>query len=287
MLTLSELKAQQDPLYSQYFNNPMLINPAFAGSLDRLYLGLAYRSQWSGMEGAPATLNFNGHLSLLENKIGVGAVVVQDKLGDITNTQYGATFAYRIKLTNSTFSFGMQTGFTRYATDPNAVLVLNPDKAFAPFSVTSFNVGAGLLLQNEKYTLSLSVPKLLANSANQDGVNVQTYSQNFYLYGAYTFYLNERVQLRPSTLLRATSGSPVSVDVNANFILSQKYTAGIFTRNANTYGILLQAVMNNYRLGYIFELPGKSSALNYNTHEVSLAISLDVLSSHNHSRTGL
>ena len=33
--------AQQDPLYSQYFNNPMLINPAFAGSNDRLYAGLA------------------------------------------------------------------------------------------------------------------------------------------------------------------------------------------------------------------------------------------------------
>lgn len=264
----------------------MLINPAFAGSMERLYAGVAYRSQWSGMDGAPATLNLNGHISLLENKIGVGVLVVQDKLGDIRNTQYGASAAYRIKLKNSTFSFGMQTAFTRYSTDPNAVLVLNPDKAFAPFNVTTFNIGAGFLLQSEKYVISLSAPRLFANSAIQDGINVQLYSQNFYLYGSYSFYVNERIQFKPSVLLRATGGTPASVDLNANLVLGQRYTAGVFTRSANTYGLLLQAVMNNYRLGYIFELPGKSSALNYNTHEVSLAISLDVLSSHNHSATG-
>lgn len=264
----------------------MLINPAFAGSMERLYAGVAYRSQWSGMDGAPTTLNFNGHLSLLENKIGVGALVVQDKLGDIKNTQYGAAVSYRIKLKNSTFSFGMQPGFTRYATDPNAVLVMNPDKAFAPFSVTNFNVGAGFLLQNEKYVLSVSVPKLMANSASQDGVLVQTNSQNFYLYGSYLFYVNERIQFKPSLLLRATGGTPASVDVNANLVLGQRYTAGVFTRSANTYGVLLQAVLDNYRFGYIFEVPGKSSSLVYNTHEVSLSISLSILDSHNHSSTG-
>ncbi|MBS1952147.1 MAG: hypothetical protein JST37_14160, partial [Bacteroidetes bacterium] len=52
------------------------------------------------------------------------------------------------------------------------------------------------------------------------------------------------------------------------------------------YGVLVQAIVNNFRLGYVFELPGKGSALHFNTHEVSLALSLDVLSSHNHSGTG-
>jgi type IX secretion system PorP/SprF family membrane protein len=286
ILLYAKANAQQDPLYSQYFNSPMLINPAFAGSLERLYAGVAYRSQWSGMEGAPATLNLNGHMSLLENKIGVGVLVVQDKLGDVRNTQYGALAAYRIKLKNSTFSFGMQTGFTRYSTDPNAVLLMNPDKAFAPFSVTSFNVGAGVLLQSERYVLSISVPKLMTNSTTQDGVNLQLYSQNFYLYGSYSFYLNERIQFKPSMLLRATGGTPASLDVNANLVLGQRYTAGVFTRSANTYGVLLQAVLDNYRFGYIFEIPGKSSSLAYNTHEISLAISLDVLSSHNHATAG-
>jgi hypothetical protein len=40
-------------------------------------------------------------------------------------------------------------------------------------------------------------------------------------------------------------------------------------------------------LGYVFELPGKGSALNYTSHEISLSLSLDVLQSHNHSSNGL
>jgi type IX secretion system PorP/SprF family membrane protein len=266
----------------------MLLNPAFAGSNDRLYAGAAYRSQWAGIEGGPVTYNFNGHISLMDNKLGAGLLVVQDQLGDIKNTQYGGVFAYRIKLLKSTFSFGMQAGFTRYATDPNAVKLMNPnDPAFNQFTETKFNTGVGVLLQNERYTVGLSVPRMLASSISQGGgQSIQVYSQNFYLYGAYSIYVNERIQFKPSTLLRATAGTPLSVDLNGNFIINKLYTAGIFTRQFNTYGLLLQMVMNNYRIGYVFELPGKSSALSYTSHEISFALSLDVLSSHNHSSNG-
>lgn len=286
--SMSGLCAQQDPLYSQYYNNPMLINPAFAGSNERLYAGIAYRTQWAGVDGSPKTFNFNSHIALMDNKVGVGVLMVQDQIGDIKNTQYGATGAYRIKLANSIFSFGMQIGATRYATDPNAVKVQNnPDPAFNQFSVTKFNTGAGVTLENEKYLISLSVPRILTSSVSQGGQSIQVYSQNSYLYGSYVYFINQDVQFKPSVLLRMTKGSPLSADINCNFILIHKYSAGIFTRNLNTYGLLLQATMNNYRLGYVFEVPGKGSALNFLTHEISFAISLDVLNSHNHSATGL
>ena len=126
MMAITCAMAQQDPLYSQYFNNPMLINPAFAGSNERLYSGLAYRAQWAGIEGGPATFNFNSHISLFDNRVGAGIIVVQDKIGDIKNTQYGTSYSYRIKLSKSTFSFGMQAGFVQYATDRNGVNPLDP-----------------------------------------------------------------------------------------------------------------------------------------------------------------
>src|SRR5436305_1862660 len=75
------LSAQQDPLYSQYYNNPMLINPAFAGNYERLFAGVAYRTQWAGVEGAPQTFNLNSHIALINNKVGVGVIAVQDQIG--------------------------------------------------------------------------------------------------------------------------------------------------------------------------------------------------------------
>lgn len=280
------LHAQQDPLYSQYFNNPLLINPAFAGSTERFYAGVAYRTQWTGVEGAPKTFNLNSHIALMNNKVGLGVIAVQDQIGDIKNTQYDAAGSYRIKLSNSTFSFGMQLGATRYTTDPNAVRVQNPDPLFAQYNETKIDVGAGAMLQSERYTLSLSAPRLLPGKVSQGGKNFQVYSQNFYLYGSYIIYISDKIQFKPSTLLRVTKGSAASADINCNFIINRLYTAGAFTRNLNSYGLLLQMVMSNYRFGYVFEMPGKSSALNFISHEVSLALSLDILNSHNHTRTG-
>jgi len=279
-------RAQQDPLYAQYFNNPMLINPAFAGSNERLYAGIAYRTQWSGVDGGPKTFNANGHIALMDNKVGIGAVVLQDQIGDIKNTQFGAAGAYHIKLLNKKLSFGLQMGATRFATDPNAVRVQNQDPLFAQFNETKFNTGAGVLLQNERYTLSLSVPRILASTVSQGGQSIEVYGQNYYLYGSYLIYVNDLVQFKPSALLRMAKGSSISADVNFNLIFKRLYTAGIFARNLNSYGLLIQAVMSNYRFAYTLEVPGKSSALNFTSNEISFALSLDVLNSHNHSSTG-
>jgi type IX secretion system PorP/SprF family membrane protein len=280
------IHAQQDPLYAQYFNNPMLINPAFAGSNERLYAGIAYRTQWSGVEGGPKTFNANGHIALVDNKVGVGAIVLQDQIGDIKNTQYSAVGAYHIKILNTKLSFGLQMGATRFATDPNAVRIQNQDPLFAQFNETKFNTGAGVLLQNERYTLSLSVPRILSSTVSQGGQSIEVYGQNYYLYGSYLIYVNDLVQFKPSALLRMAKGSSISADVNCNLIFKRLYTAGIFARNLNSYGLLVQAVMSKYRFAYTFEVPGKSSALNFTSNEISFALSLDVLNSHNHSSTG-
>lgn len=265
----------------------MLINPAFAGSNERLYAGIAYRTQWSGVEGGPKTFHANGHIALADNRVGIGAIVLQDQIGDIKNTQFGAVGAYHIKLPKNTrFSFGMQMGATRYATDPNAVRVQNPDPLFAQFNETKFNTGVGVLLKNDRYMLSLSVPRMLSSTVSQGGQNIQVYGQNYYVFGSYFIYLNEVVQFKPSTLLRITKGSSISADFNFNLVFKRLYTAGLFARNLNSYGVLIQAVMSNYRFAYTFEVPGKSSALNYTTNEISLSLSLDVLNAHNHSSTG-
>lgn len=283
--------AQQDPLYSQYFNNPMLINPAFAGSMDRLYVGLAYRSQWSGIEGGPATFNFNSHIALADNKVGAGLVVVSDKIGNIKNTFYGGTGSYKLQVSNNTtLSFGMQLGMVQYTSNLDGLNIQNPDDRFAPFTDTKFNIGTGLLLKGDRYSVGLSVPQMLANTSTVGLGNaasqIKVYSQNYYLFGSYVFNLSERIEFKPSTLLRFTSGSTPAADVNANFTFNRLYTAGVLIRNLNTFGLLLQGVHKNLRLGYVFELPTSSSALNFSTHEIGLAVSLDVMPKHNHSQNG-
>ena len=280
-----KLYAQQDPLYSQYFNNPILINPAFAGSNERLVLSTAYRSQWTGIDGGPVTYNFNSHIALADNRVGVGVIFQQDKLGDFKTSQYGSAVSYRLKLKESVLSFGMQFGFKQFAANLDGVYVLNPDQRFAPFSMTKFNTGAGLLLKGERYVVGLSVPSLISSSISVGGENVKLYSQNYYLYGSYVIPVKPGLDLKPTALLRLTNGS-TSVDVNLNATFDLYYTVGLYTRNLNTAGIMLQGIFKNARLTYSFELPMKGAALNYNTHEIGLAFSLAVLGKHEKMLTG-
>lgn len=281
------LLAQQYPLYAQYFNNPMLINPAIAGTSQRLMVGAAYRLQWAGMPGGPVTYNFNGHIALDNNRVGVGVLAVQDQIGDIRNTQFGSVFSYRLRFKDKSFYFGMQAGATRYATDAGEVRVKNnPDPLFGQYSETRFNAGAGVLLLGKQFMLGLSVPQLLNNDVSLGGQAVEVYRTNFYFFGSYSINLGKQIQMKPSTLLRYTRNTPLSADLNFNFVFNQLYTAGLITRNLNTYGLLLQMVMKNYRFGYVFEVPGKQSSLRYITHEVSLSFSLNVLPFHNHPGNG-
>ena len=277
-----QTNAQQDPIYAQYINNPLAINPAFAGSNNMFNAGLQYRTQWAGIDANPVTVNFNSHMAVYQNRAGVGLQVVQDKIGDTKNTEFSTSYAYKLKLNNSTLSFGMQTGFIRYTNNPSSLIIRDAgDDAFNSVTETKFNTGAGLLLKSDRYIFGLSVPRLLPATVSQGGQTVELYKQHYYLFGSYVMFITDKLRFKPSVLLRGTKGSPFSTDVNASFTMNEFYSAGIFSRNFKTYGLLLQAMVKNFRLGYVFELPGSSaSSLNFTSHEITIGLSMGVLSYH-------
>lgn len=273
---------QQDPLYSQYLNNPLLINPAFTGLNNRFNAVAGYRTQWAGFDGSPTTLNFTSHLSFFENKAGVGIQVVQDKIGDNNNTEISASYSYKLVFSESALSFGLQTGVMNFRNDLGSI---NPrdqnDPAFGLVNQAKFNVGGGLIFSGDRFLVGLSAPRLLPTTVESGGRELEVYHQHYYLTGSYVAYLSETVRLKPSVLVRATRGAPVTADVNFNVNLEQHYTVGIFTRSLNTYGLLMQMSVKEYRFGYVFEVPtSKSIGQNFNSHEITLSVSIGLLKIH-------
>jgi type IX secretion system PorP/SprF family membrane protein len=279
--------AQQDPVYAQYPNNPFVLNPAYTGLNNRLNANLQYRSQWSAIEGHPETFNFNAHMSILNNKAGVGVIAVQDKIGENTTTEVSATGSYKIKLSGDrVFSFGMQMGMMRFTNNNSNLNLQQGDPYFATYNVSRFNTGAGAILKSDRYMIGISVPRLLPVTVNQGaGQNILVYDRTYYLFGSYEIFLNERVRLRPAALLHTSDKFKGSVDLNMNLQIEDFYSAGIFTRSFNTYGLLLQMIVKHYRFGYAIEVPGSKTAIPFTTHEFMLGISLRALSFHQDSFT--
>ena len=283
------LQAQNDPLYAQYLNNPLLINPAYTGLNNNFNSSVTYRKQWAGFEGSPSTANVSAHTSLVNNKMGIGIMILQDKIGNSNNTEIQGTYAYKIGFDEKYLSFGLQAGVLNFRSDNS---LLNPyDKADAVFmqnqDITKPSFGGGVILKSDRFFIGLSIPRMLKATGTfidsaSNTFQAKLYSQHFYAAVAYVFYLSERVRIKPSVLIRAVKGAPFSFDYQANIILDEKYVVGLFTRNLNSVGALLQfKFTKGYRFGYAYEIPlNNSVGSQFNSHEISLGINLSLFSSH-------
>lgn len=276
---------QTDPLYAQYLNNPLLINPAYSGLNNNFNVSATFRKQWAGFDGSPTTINVNGHTSLFDNRMGVGLIVLKDKVGASSNTEVHATYAYRLDLQEKYLSFGLQAGFVNFRSNNADLKPYDPnDPVFTSnLNTTKPSFGAGAILHSERYFIGISAPRLLKAKATFDDVEAQLYSQHFYMMAAYMIYLNEHIRLKPSVLFKAVKGAKASADLNFSVNIDEKYTAGIYTRNLNTYGLLLQMKLaRGYRFGYAFEVPANNSVgARFTTHEFMVGMNLALLSFHN------
>jgi type IX secretion system PorP/SprF family membrane protein len=276
--------AQQDPLYGLYINNPLVINPAYTGINNNFTSFAGYRNQWAGFDGNPTTLYAGGHLSLSENQMGAGLMVVSDRIGENSNTQLTASYAYRLSFSEGqTLSFGMQVGFINYKVDPSSLILQDPtDNSFASVNQLKPTLGAGLLLKSDRYMFGLSVPRLINGALELGGQKMNVYQQHYYMLGSYSFYLSEQIILKPAILLKAVNGAPLSMDVNFNLTLDRKYLIAIYTRNLGAYGVMTQIkFLDKFRISYALEVPtNKSVGTRFVTNEVMLSVSTAVLQFH-------
>ena len=101
------LQSQQDPQLSQFHNNRLLYNPAYAGMNGFLCIGTAYRTQWVGFPGAPRTFTgwINGRSNLLGG--GIGLHFTHDQLGLEKNTRILGSYSKHFELFKGKLGIGI------------------------------------------------------------------------------------------------------------------------------------------------------------------------------------
>ncbi len=118
----------QDLHFSQFFNNPLLTNPANTGFIpDADYrLGASYRNQYSNIMAVPyKTLSVYGDAQVLRNRIetgwlGLGGVILRDVAGtgSLTSTKIYGSIAYHQQLgLSSLLTAGFNVGWANKRID--------------------------------------------------------------------------------------------------------------------------------------------------------------------------
>jgi type IX secretion system PorP/SprF family membrane protein len=283
LLTVSTAFGQQLPQFTQYMFNTISINPAYAGSRETFSAVGLHRSQWVGLEGGPETQTLSMHTPLRNEKIGIGLSFINDALGYENFSYIYGDFSYTIQTgAKSKLAFGLKAGMTHYNLDQE--LLNDPSVVNDPFfndvsNRWSPNVGAGLYWHSQRWYLGLSAPRLLNTDYNNGGNGNIDYvaleRASYYVTGGYVFDLSGSVKLKPSVLLKATNGAPLSFDVSANFLFNDTFWIGAGYRvnqsAAAIGGIADFQVSKQMRIGYAYEYPiSDIRAYSSGTHEILL-----------------
>jgi len=259
LVLVIDVKAQQDPQYTQYMYNMNVINPAYAGTKEHVTFGLLYRKQWMNIEDAPTSFTFYGEGPTGKN-VGLGLSVIADKIGPVTEQNVYGDFAYKLKLgENSNLSFGIKAGATFQKVNFSEIISTLPDPSEGIFGKNSndvtLNLGTGIFYYTDKYYVSFSIPNLInAAHLDYDGREYGSDVSHYFLTAGYVFDLNPNLKFKPSFLVKSAFHVPASLDVSANFLYQEKVEVGATYRLQDSFGLLVNFnVTRDLRIGYAYD----------------------------------
>ncbi|HBK71319.1 MAG TPA: hypothetical protein DDZ39_06640 [Flavobacteriaceae bacterium] len=275
--------AQQDPQYTQYMYNMNVVNPAYAGSRNTLSIGVLGRTQWVNIDGAPKTLTLAAHAPIGE-KVGLGLSIIADKIGPVQEQNIYADFSYTIPVSETAkLAFGLKAGVTLHSLDFGALNPLDPnDNAYIDFDNNTLpNFGAGVFYYTDKYYLGLSVPNILKSKYFEKNNGLLTEASDkahYFLTTGYVFDMSQTLKFKPSIMVKAAPGSPVSLDLSANFLINQKLELGVSHRlDDSVSGLIGFAVSKNLRIGYAYDYTlSNLGDFNSGSHEAFLQWDIDL-----------
>jgi type IX secretion system PorP/SprF family membrane protein len=270
---------QQDPHFTQYSDNMLFVNPAYAGSRGLLNVTGIHRQQWTGFDGRPISTTLSLHSPLSYESVGLGITMVNDQTGPIKQTMFYGDFSYTLKFKDRDrkLSFGIKAGLnmisvattglqTHVENDPK--LLQNVKNNINP------NFGFGIYYHSSRFFIGASSPKLLERG--YDGISKTNLERRHYfgIIGG-VFPLNSYWKLRPTAQVKITEKSPINIDASVAAIYREKVWLGAMYRLNAAFGVFAQfQVSPQFKLGLASDF-GTQAIRNYNYGTFEIMMSYD------------
>lgn len=278
--------AQQDAQFTQYMYNTIVVNPAYAGSRESMSIFVLHRSQWVGLDGAPVTNTFSIHTPIKDSNVGLGLSVINDRIGPSTENNIAVDFSYSIKTSERyKLSFGLKASANLLNVDFSKLNLYNSgdprfqeniDNKFSP------NIGIGIYLHSDNTFFGLSAPYILETKHFDKTAdsNASSYIANerihYYFIAGHIFDLSPDVKFKPSLLTKMVQGAPLQVDLSGNFLIYEKFTAGLAYRwDAAVSALVGFQASDSWFIGYAYDMETtKLDYYNSGSHELFLRYEL-------------
>lgn len=306
VLFVQELSAQQLPLFSQYQDNYMAINPAMVSrdyllKGENLSFGASHRNQWSDFENAPKTQIIRGEYLYENGSFGLltGGYLLNDQTGPT-----GLTGLYgRIGGVLSAdpyyggISIGLTVGAVQYRVKTselnlrdegdieaaNNQMQIFPDVGFGIYYYKKLN-GGGILDDDYVYA-GVSIPQTIGLDTefqDETGNFFLKRMQHFYAQAGIYHLLEDESYLELAAWGKYVTAAPININLNLRYQTNSAIYVGVGGSSAGSAhfetGVLLgdnAGFDSTIRIGYGFDYNFSSfGPAAGTTHEISVSYSM-------------
>ncbi|UPT66521.1 MAG: type IX secretion system membrane protein PorP/SprF [Sphingobacteriales bacterium JAD_PAG50586_3] len=283
----TEAKAQ-DPSFTQFYANPLYLNPAFAGTARCPRVCLNYRNQWPAIAGTFVTYSasYDQHIRPLSG--GIGLLITNDRAGAGTLNTLNASFMYAYQLNVSrgfALKFGAQATYSQRSLDwsklnfgdeidPRYGFVHKTGEVAPQLNKGFVDFSAGILGYGERFYFGAAVHHL--TQPNQGFIGTSPLPMKFTGHAGAVIPLTRSRFQTPSTISpnilyqRQQAFQQLNLGV---YVTRGPIVGGLWYRNRDSFIVLLGIQQNTFRIGYSYDVTlSKLTNATAGSHEVSLSL---------------
>lgn len=298
MNSVQEISAQHDPEFTQYYANPLYLNPAFAGSNICPRVHVNYRNQWPGLSANYVTFSASYDQYVPKLKGGLGIYVMNDRqsvTGAFKSTYVSAMYAYQLKIDKTwSFRFGAEAAYNQWAVDPDQLTFgdqIHPQRGFIYNTAESlinekqdvfdFTVGGLVFSENMYFGTTvhhISQPKINFIDESKWPMRVNAHFGWKKVLNTNGLVKEDSPYISPNLIYSYQQGfQQANVGM---YIYNNPITVGVWYRHVFNYSDAIAVSFGvrsgKYRIGYSYDFTISSLAnqASAGAHEVSLALDL-------------
>lgn len=285
-LAVTTLRAQ-DPQNTQFYANPLYLNPALAGNRICPRVNLTYRMQWPGVYGTYSTVSASFDKLAYKVKGGIGLLVMNDNAGKGTLRTTGVGFIYAPKVIishNSFISAAIQAGYWQKSVDwskltfgdqidPKRGFIYNTDEIPGKQTVGSFDLSAGMLISSKYLFAGAAVHHILEQ--NEAFLGTANLPRKYTVHAGANIPVNKGSKYEDETVISPNvlyqqQGDFKQLNLGV-YVRHGTIVGGLWYRNDDSFIVLLGMEVNHLRLGYSYDVTvSKLTNASAGSHEVTL-----------------
>ncbi len=286
----------QDPEFTQFYANPLYLNPAFAGSRRCPRVALNYRNEWPNISGNFVTMSASYDQKVESLYGGLGLIVLTDNAAQtLKTTRISAIYAYNQSITRKfSINFGAEATYFQKSLDWNKLTfgdMIDPRRGFVyqtndtPRGGTASNVdfSAGIIGYSEQFFIGFAAHHLtepnesLLRDQNAPGLPMKlTFHTGAVipLDGGAGRYMKSDSWISPNLLYRKQAEFQ---QLNMGlYVRKGPLTGGVWYRNKDAFIVSMGLESDYFKVGYSYDVTvSKLGVASGGSHEVSMGFNFD------------